>query len=143
MDPREFHTLASELVTRSRASEIRTAISRAYYAAHNVGAEILSELGFRISKGSACHADVWNRLRNSSDLDVSKVGIQLAELHSQRILADYRLNRREVESRVTAQALVETARRMIKTLDECRREPKRLQIIKAIRDWESKTGQQS
>jgi len=143
MDPREFYTLASELVTRSRASEIRTAISRAYYAAHNVGAEILSEMGFRISKGSACHADVWNRLRNSSDLDVSKVGLQLAELHSKRILADYRLNQGEGENRVTVQALVEATRRMIKTLDECRSEPRRLQIIKAIRDWESKTGQQS
>jgi hypothetical protein len=100
-------------------------------------------MGFRISKGSACHADVWNRLRNSSDLDVSKVGLQLAELHSKRILADYRLNQSKGENRVTAQALVEATRRMIKTLDECRSEPRRLQIIKAIRDWESKTGQQS
>ena len=143
MDPREFYTLASELAARSRASEMRTAISRAYYAAHNVGVQILSEMGFRISNGSACHADVWNRLRNSSDLDVNKVGIQLAELHSKRILADYRMNRSEGENRVTAQALVETTGRMIKTLDECRSEPRRLQIIKAIQEWEIKTGQRS
>ena len=141
MDPREFHTLASELVTRSRASEIRTAISRAYYAAHNVGVQVLSEMGFRISKGSPGHADVWNRLRNSNDLDVSKVGIQLAELHSKRILADYRTNRNEGENWVTAQALVQAAGRMIKTLDECRSETRRVQIIKAIQEWESKTHQ--
>ena len=140
MDPREFHTLARELVIRSRASEIRTAISRAYYAAHNVGAEILSDMGFSISKGSAFHADVWNRLRNSGNLDVNKVRIQLAELHSKRIHADYRLARKDVESQKGAQALVQLAGKMIQTLDECRSEPRRLQIIKAIQDWEVKTG---
>jgi hypothetical protein len=143
MDPREFHVLASELITKNRASEIRTAISRAYYAAHNVGAQILSEMGFRISKGSACHSDVWSRLRNSSDIQLSKVGIQLAELHSKRILADYRMNRNEGENRVTAQTLVRAAGQMIRMLDECRSEPRRHQIIEAIREWEIKTGQSS
>jgi hypothetical protein len=143
MDPREFHVLALELVTKNRAAEMRTAISRAYYAAHNFGAQILSEMGFRISTGSACHWDVWSRLRNSSDVQLSKVGIQLAELHSKRILADYRMNRSEGENRVTAQTLVQAAAQMIKTLDECRFEPRRHQIIEAIREWENKTGQRS
>jgi hypothetical protein len=143
MDPREFYTLASELAQKSRPSETRTAISRAYYAVHNVGVEILSEMGFRISKGSACHADVWDRLSNSGDSIIGSVGVKLADLHSKRILADYRLTRKEIENRITAQALVEVARAMIKALDECRSAPKRLQIIKAIQEWESKTYHRS
>ncbi|MFH0812226.1 MAG: hypothetical protein V2A69_05245, partial [Pseudomonadota bacterium] len=45
---REFQKLASELVKRNEPAEIRTAISRAYYATHNVGAEILTGMGFEI-----------------------------------------------------------------------------------------------
>lgn len=48
MEPREFQILASELVSRNRPADIRTAISRAYYAVFNVGVEVLKEFGFTI-----------------------------------------------------------------------------------------------
>jgi len=38
-----------------------------------------------------------------------------------------------------AEALVQLAGKMIKSLDECRSAPKRHQIIKAIQEWEAKT----
>jgi uncharacterized protein (UPF0332 family) len=143
MDPREFQNLASELVNGRRASEIRTAISRAYYAVYNVGVEILTELGFRISEGPSGHAEVRNRLSNSGESKVVMVGSQLNDFYTRRLHADYRLNRKDVENQKTAQALVELAKMMIRTLDESRSEPKRLQIIKAIQEWELKTSQRS
>jgi hypothetical protein len=138
MNPREFQRLASELVTGKTPAEIRTAISRAYYATHNVGAEILSRVGFRISEGPGGHGDVWNRLSNSGDSEITKVGSQLSNLYAMRIHADYRLNRTDVENQKTAQGLVEQANRMIKILDENFSGPKRTEITKAIQDWEQK-----
>jgi uncharacterized protein (UPF0332 family) len=141
MDPRDFQVLASELVRGSRASEYRTAVSRAYYAVHNVGFEILTEFGFNIRKNFSGHADVWDRLSNSGDSDLEKIGSQLSNLHGQRIHADYRMDKREVESSKTAQAIVETARKMIQILDGSRSDTKRNQIISAIKKWEEKTNQ--
>lgn len=143
MDPREFHILASELVNRKRAADIRTAISRAYYAVFNVGVGILVELGFKVSEGTGGHGEVRHRLSNSGDSELAKVGSQLGDLQSRRIHADYRLAQKDIESQKVAEALVQLAGKMIRTLDECRSEPRRLQIIKSIRDWESKTGQRS
>ena len=138
MDPREFQTLASTLVNGKTPAEIRTAISRAYYATHNVGVQILGEMGFRISEGPSGHGDVWNRLSNSGNSEVMKVGSQLSDLYTMRIHADYRLARKDVENQKTAQGLVKQANRMIKILDENCSGLKKTQIIKAIQDWEQK-----
>ena len=138
MDPREFQTLASTLANGKTPAEIRTAISRAYYATHNIGVEILGEMGFRISEGPSGHGDVWNRLSNSGNSEVMKVGSQLSGLYTMRIHADYRLARKDVENQKTAQGLVEQANRMIKILDENCSGLKKTQIIKAIQDWEQK-----
>ena len=138
MDPREFQVLASELVLKNRASDIRTAISRAYYAVFNVGVEILTELGFKVSEGPSGHGDVRKRLSNSGDTEAAKIGAQLNNLHTRRLHADYRLNMKDVESQKNAEALVQLAGKMIKSLDECRSAPKRHRIIKAIQEWEVK-----
>jgi len=140
MDPREFQTLASALANGKTPAEIRTAISRAYYATHNIGVEILEEMGFRISEGPSGHGDVWNRLSNSGNSEVMKVGSQLSGLYTMRIHADYRLARKDVENQKTAQGLVEQANRMIKILDENCSGLKKTQIIKAIQDWERKVS---
>jgi len=140
MDPREFHRLASQLVGGTTSAEFRTAISRAYYASYNVAVQILEEMGFRVSRGPAGHGDVQNRLGNSGDTEVMKVGSQLTDLHGRRIQADYRLDRTDVENVKTVRTLVEQSGRMIRTLDECRSEPRRAQIIAAIRDWERKVS---
>jgi hypothetical protein len=138
MDPREFQTLAFTLVNGKTPAEIRTAISRAYYAIHNVGAEVLSRAGFRISEGPGGHGDVWNRLSNSGNSEVMKVGSQLSDLYTMRIHADYRLARKDVENQKTAQGLVEQANRMIKILDGNCSGTKGTHIIKAIQEWEKK-----
>lgn len=41
MNPREFYDLAGRLVKINSRAEIRSAISRAYYAAFHVGLEVL------------------------------------------------------------------------------------------------------
>ena len=67
MDPREFQTLASTLVNGKTPAEIRTAISRAYYATHNVGVDFYRGWGLEYLKMLAGHREVWNRLSNSGE----------------------------------------------------------------------------
>ena len=138
MDPHDFYQLASQLANSPHAAELRTAISRAYYAIYHVGVTLLESLGFRLSSGPAGHGDVRNRLSNSGDPEMMRVGNQLGQLQSQRIAADYRLRNTSVENPKTAQAVVQQAQRMIQILDACFAEPKRTQIMQAIQEWERK-----
>jgi hypothetical protein len=140
MNPREFHRLATELVVDVTPAKIRTAISRAYYAAHNVGVEVLTEMGFRIERGPGGHAGVWERLNNCDDKEAIMAGSQLGDLQSKRNKADYRLDNKDIEVQKTAQALVEQSRRIIQTLDGCRAGSRSAQIKKEIQDWERKVG---
>jgi uncharacterized protein (UPF0332 family) len=140
MDPRDFHKLATELVAGVTPAKIRTAINRAYYAAHHVGAELLKGMGFKIEKGSQCHAGVYHRLNNCGDKEIIKAGSQLGDLQSERNKADYRLDNKDIEDQKTAQMAVEQSRRIIQTLDGCRGEVKIAQIKKEIQEWERKVG---
>lgn len=140
MDPRDFQILAKKLVAGTNPAEVRTAISRAYYAAFNCAVAILEELGFRINTGSSGHGEVRNRLSNSGDNDLKKVGSQLADLQNKRIQADYRLKKTDIENQKTAQATVQQVDRLIQVLDECLREPRRQRVIEAIQKWERITS---
>jgi len=135
MNPREFQTLAAKLASGRSPSEIRTAISRAYYSAFNVGVELLEGIGLGVSKGSSSHGEVERKLSNSANIDVEKVGSQLSDLRSQRIRADYRLDKKEVENHKNALALVQQAHKMIQTLDTCFAGPHRGEITRAIREY--------
>jgi hypothetical protein len=98
MDPHDFHQLALQLAHSSHAAELRTAISRAYYATYHVSVTLLEAMHFRLSRGPAGHGEVRNRLSNSGDPEVMRVGTQLGQLQSQRIAADYRLHHTSVEN---------------------------------------------
>lgn len=143
MEPEDFQVLAKKLVSGTNPAEVRTAISRAYYAAYNCALRTIQQLGFRVAKGPNGHKDVQYRLGNCGDKDVERVGSQLADLHSKRIEADYRLNRSNIENPKNASLAIKIVDRMIETLKTCQTEPRRQKIIRSIRDWESKTSGKS
>lgn len=141
MDPREFQALAKKLVTEAKPAEIRSAISRAYYAAYNFAVEILTDLGFAMPKNSKGHSAVQFRLQNSGDNNIVRVGSQLTDLYSKRIQADYRLNEKSAENQKVALVVIEQVERMIGVLEEGNRVgARRESIIEAIRSWEKSTG---
>lgn len=135
MDPRDFQTLAEKLASGTSPAEMRTAISRSYYAVYNVGVELLNGMGFRSKEGPSGHTDVEFKLSNSTNIEVEKIGSQLADLRSKRIQADYRLDAPTVEGNSTAMATARQAKRMIKTLDTQCSGPKRGAIIKGIEQY--------
>lgn len=139
MEPREFHILASRLVTEPKPAEIRTAISRAYYAIFNMAAQFLVNLGVIIPRTNV-HVAVQQRLQNCGDLEITKVGSQLTELHTKRIQADYRLSEKSIENQKTALAVIMQVDRMMGLVENCLAEPRRQLIIAAIQKWEIITG---
>jgi len=98
-------------------------------------------MGFRISEGPSGHGELEHRLSNSKHLDIEKVGSQLGDLKTRRIHADYRLERREVETMETARAIVQQASKMIMNLDKYLTGPDREQVIEGIREYLEKLSQ--
>lgn len=123
------------LVARNEAADLRTAVSRAYYAAFHVASDVLEGLGFRLDKGAAAHGKASQYLLNSGDTALARVGSQLSDLHGKRIDADYRLGNTIIETRNTAVALVAQAHSMIQALDQGIDERRREAVKDAIRRW--------
>ena len=138
MNPRDFSHLAERLVNGRSPAELRTAISRAYYAVYLVAVEHLEGMNFRINKDPAGHGEVQHHINNSGNMDLQHVSSQPGELQGKRIRADYQLDRRDVENPKTALSLVIQATQMITTLDRCCTGQQRSQIIEGINDWKRK-----
>ena len=132
MNPRDFQELAAKLAGGSSPSEFRTSISRAYYAAFHVAAELLTCTGFHVPNGPAAHGEVARLLTNSSDPELRIVGVDLSDLRQVRNMADYQLRKTLVESASAARSSIEKAAIMIRILDACQEEPRRSTIIAGI-----------
>ena len=139
MEPREFHILASTLVTEPKPAEIRTAVSRAYYAIFNMAEQFLINLGFRMPKNNV-HVAVQHRLQNCGDSEIMNVGSKLTDLHHKRVQADYRLNEKSIENQKTALTVIAQVDQMMELVENCLAEPRRQLIIAAIQKWENITG---
>lgn len=140
MNPREFTNLAARLAAGVTPAESRTAISRAYYAVFNVGAEALRGMGFTTGKGAAAHGEIQKCLGNSGDPAIATVASKLNDLHASRNRADYQLDRTDVEKSVNARAAVMRAEEMIQTLDAAFGGPQRTQLQATIQKWRRDNG---
>ncbi len=135
----DFLRLAGKLAAVPSADEaqIRTAISRAYYAAFHAAKGCLTAIGVRIGHN---HGELQRFLLESAHSQAVEAGKQLADLHTFRIKADYELSDRIVGSRRFAQDCVETAAEIVAILKELNREPHRQQIKAGIEAYRRKIG---
>ena len=90
-DPKSFLDLAKWLIDQSQSeSHVRTAISRAYYAAHHIALEKLAEKNWITPTGTgADHDAVIRELRNRK---TRQLGDNLKRLLELRQHADYHLD---------------------------------------------------
>src|SRR5438552_1309797 len=109
MDPRDFRKMAVDLVVvkNAGAALFRTAIGRAYFAAFNLASQVLGQLEFPLAENPQGHIQVVRLLQQSSDHPLETAGGLLGDLHGDRIIADYKLNRTDSERVKAAQASVE------------------------------------
>ena len=134
MIPTQFLFLAERLLQNEKCAEgLRTAISRAYYAAFNEAKNFLERVpGVKVTSGSACHADVQRHFVNLGDLDVEKIGHDLATLHTWRLKADYKLSASSVEGASTALLYVTMAREICGKITTCKSAAKMSALSPAI-----------
>jgi uncharacterized protein (UPF0332 family) len=104
VDPELFLSLALTLKsTPGRPEFYRTAISRAYYAAFNVGTQVLATLGIRLSAGPGGHGELRNCLGACGDAGCLKISSRLATLHTRRRAADYLMDDAAAETQKEAE----------------------------------------
>ena len=135
MNPRDFLSVAEDLLEATRECDWRTAVSRAYYAAFLVAVELLRNVGFEVPPDGGGHAHVYRRLNNCGREEVIDAAQALWDLREARNWADYRMNR-PLGLGVAIDA-VDDARRVIRLLDDLAdSEAVLAQVLAAVRAYE-------
>ena len=102
--PALFYHLANRFLTNEKNPEgFRSAISRAYYAAFDVAAEFLNALGCEVPRDASGHKRTCYYLNNCGDQTLILAGSELDLFRDIRNVADYRLDRKEVEKEPVVQ----------------------------------------
>jgi uncharacterized protein (UPF0332 family) len=90
---KDFLRLAKQYDGSDDPAELRTAISRAYYAAHHTAKEFCVQyLKLSPNAGASDHFLVFSTLQKHSDDGLRAVGRRLSRLHKDRLNADYDKN---------------------------------------------------
>lgn len=139
MDPKDFLRVANDLSKLDEAAELRSAVSRAYYAAFHVARKLLVDMGFRISRGPAAHGDVCKYLGNADNLTVEHAGNNIGDLKGWRNQADYELDLAKHENSGSVQNIVLITKQIIEDLEQCCNGSSRDQIKSAISSYIIKT----
>ncbi len=142
MNPRAFLQFDLELVARKKPDQppepvqLRSAVSRAYYAVYHVGRVLLKQLGFSLGDS---HGDVPNYLQNSGDNKLMKVASELNSLYGARRKADYFLDNKDVESEKKATNHVLQAEELIRQMDGFSQDQQRMASAATfIQNWRKK-----
>ena len=128
MDPRDFNQVAIDIVVRRPPigpAAYRSEISRAYYAAFNVAANVLNTIGPSPGKGDSQHKKVVIYLRDSGDVAMETTGLYIDSMRITRNRADYDMSNATVETLSSARDMAETARQAIEHLDQFAADPAR------------------
>ena len=133
MDPRELLQVSMDLARKGSAAAHRSAVSRAYYAAFNVGREVLGRLEskWRLLQ----HGELWRYLANCGQGEVEEVGTLGGQLHSARVSADYHMHEPEQENQSTASLAVVGAELIIGALDKECAGPEGRKVRQGIHDY--------
>ena len=111
----EFLTLAKELAQRPEEASLRSAVSRAYYAAFGKARAFLQAEGVSFVSDASDHALVWEAFRSSSDDVRYYIGVDGTGLRNSRNRADYDAEVSDIQAR--AQRAVRKAEDIFNSLE--------------------------
>lgn len=135
MDPKDFLRVANDLAESDEAAELRSAVSRAYYAAFHVARKLLVDMGFEIAKGPAAHGDICKYLGNAANSTVVHAGSNIGDLRGWRNQADYEIDLAKHENSREVQKMVVITEQIIEDLEQCCNGASRDQIKSAINSY--------
>jgi hypothetical protein len=118
------------------AASCRSVVRRAYYGAFHIARDFLSQLGVVAPKSANTHVFVQHRLAQSGVEPAMDAASLLADLHMDRIEADYELQKTGVETSSFARACVERAVRIESALETCREGQTSERIKTGIAEYE-------
>ena len=125
------------------AASCRSAISRAYYGAFHLAKSLLERLETRPPRNANAHVFIQHRLANCGHPVAVEAGCFLADLYADRLSADYKLDKDQVERVGYARTSVETAKRIQRAIEACDNEQTRDQIKAGIAVYERKLAARS
>lgn len=131
MDPRDFLKVANKLHASQEEGDLRTSISRAYYALFLSARDLLEAESLPITRSPQVHQDVPDYLRDSGDQTIEDVGDAIADLRHERNVADYDMHILKFDQRLCA-LVVAKARAHLQVLDGLNSSARRT-IIAAIK----------
>ncbi len=137
MRPHDFWRLADRLLAAEKNPEgVRTAVSRAYYAAYLTAEEFLAAMNVFLLGGPDSHTEVLTILGNTGDAALLVARDRLARLRSQRNAADYDLTNKSFEDEANARQRLSDAFDVIAELNRCRLDaPRFAAVTTATRAW--------
>jgi hypothetical protein len=135
MEPSEFIATAVRLSASNRESDLRSAVSRAYYGAYHVALDYVSRAGVSLPTAADSHEKlVWCLEAGGHDL-AAKVAVRLGLLRRDRNVADYDLRDTRFQSALNVRIQLDRVRELMAALDACSVEPVRTQVWASIREY--------
>jgi hypothetical protein len=139
MEADEFLSFSGRVVSYGKAGA-RSAISRAYYSVFHLAHETLEVLGSAPPRSGSSHNLIPFFLRCSSHPNAVAAASLIADLHNDRIKADYRLRDDKVETQAYAMIAVETADRVRLFRSACAAESVRRELVEGINELKRRLG---
>lgn len=137
MEGKDFFEFARKLVQMRTEPALRSAISRAYYAAYHCCLQLLRALGFQFGKDSSAHEKVAAYLNNSAITEIELAGKELNYLRRRRNHADYDLALKDFQDHIACQADIARAQAVILQLEKYSKEPLRTQLKNGLRAYDA------
>lgn len=143
IDGNHFIQLGGKLAAAAEPDEVacRTAVSRAYYGVFHLALAFLSDLGIVIPANANAHAAVQRYLIGCGHPDAQHAGTILADLHSDRIKADYRLDDPRFERVAFSRLKVALAHDARSALAACGQEHAKAAIKAGIEESKRRIGE--
>lgn len=138
MEGKAFLTTAQKLVKTRNEPDLRSAISRAYYAAYNCCIQSLRDIGFQFGKDFPAHEKVYQYLHNTGLADIEATARALNLLRKRRNRADYDMASTEFQDHFACQGDIARAQIIIGQIEKYSQEPLRTQLRNGVREYVTK-----
>jgi hypothetical protein len=135
MSPHDFIWAAGKLAAIAQGNEslLRSAVSRAYYGSFHLVLEFLTTAGVVLPRNATAHVRSCRLLAGCGQPIALEIAGLVADLHADRIRADYRLDSDRFRDFARIRVRVERADRVARLISECDREPVRSEIVSGLR----------